>query len=76
MKTNGNPMQLCGAHCRQTGQPCQNYPMTGRVRCRLHGGMSTGRPQTTGNDTKAGKKLTRERGRIRRLLAELRRALG
>ncbi len=43
-----NPMQtLCGAHCRTTGQPCQNFQMP-NGRCRMHGGKSTGRPVTSG----------------------------
>lgn len=28
----------CGAHCRTTGQPCQNPVVSGRNRCRLHSG--------------------------------------
>lgn len=28
----------CGAHCRTTGQPCQNPVVSGRSRCRLHSG--------------------------------------
>ena len=40
----------CDAHCRTTGQPCKNKPMrnpqTGhKIRCRMHGGLSTG-PKT------------------------------
>jgi hypothetical protein len=43
-----NPLQsLCGAHCRTTGQPCQNFQMP-NGRCRMHGGKSTGRPVTSG----------------------------
>ncbi len=37
----------CGAHCRTTGNPCLNFPMP-NGRCRMHGGKSTGRPQTSG----------------------------
>lgn len=41
--TAGKPMQAkCGAHCRTTGSPCQNAPMS-NGRCRMHGGKSTGR---------------------------------
>ncbi len=32
----------CGAHCRSTGKPCQMWTLPGRMRCRLHGGLSTG----------------------------------
>ena len=39
-----HPMQRCGARTR-SGTPCQNWPVRGRRRCRLHGGMSTG-PKT------------------------------
>jgi hypothetical protein len=40
----------CGAHCRTTGNPCLNFQMP-NGRCRMHGGKSTGRPQTTGAHT-------------------------
>lgn len=44
----GNPMQArCGAHCRTTGNPCLNFQMP-NGRCRMHGGKSSGRPQTSG----------------------------
>ena len=38
-----NPMQppRCGARTRG-GRPCQAWPVRGRRRCRLHGGLSTG----------------------------------
>jgi hypothetical protein len=42
---------LCGAHCRTTGMPCQNYPME-NGRCRMHGGGGGGRPITHGQYTK------------------------
>lgn len=32
----------CGAQTRATGQRCRNFPVPGRKRCRLHGGLSTG----------------------------------
>ncbi len=31
----------CGAKTR-SGEPCAKYPMTGKRRCRNHGGASTG----------------------------------
>lgn len=34
----------CGAKNR-AGNPCRRWPIRGRTRCRLHGGMSTG-PRT------------------------------
>jgi hypothetical protein len=42
----------CGAHCRTTGQPCEN-PSMKNGRCRMHGGKSTGRSATHGQRTKA-----------------------
>lgn len=64
----GNPMQsLCGAHCRTTGNPCQNYPMA-NGRCRMHGGKGSGRPIETGRYT--GKALAFRRG-LRQLNHEL-----
>ena len=38
------PGQRCGAKTRK-GTPCQKLPLTGKARCRLHGGLSTG-PRT------------------------------
>lgn len=51
-----NPMKrhICGAYARSTGNPCQKEPMP-NGRCRLHGGLSTGRPVTSGFYTKAAK---------------------
>ena len=39
---NNNP--LCGARTR-SDNPCRKYPIKGKRRCRLHGGLSTG-PRT------------------------------
>lgn len=39
---NNNP--LCGARTR-SDNPCRKYPIAGKRRCRLHGGLSTG-PKT------------------------------
>lgn len=42
----------CTATSRQTGEPCK-LPGTGAgVKCRFHGGASTGRPSTNGRKTK------------------------
>jgi hypothetical protein len=30
----------CGAHCRTTGEPCKNPPVTDSTRCRMHGGKT------------------------------------
>ena len=36
-----NPVQTrCGAHCRTTGEPCKNPPVTDATRCRMHGGKT------------------------------------
>lgn len=60
MKKSNNPLQeklmTCGAHARTTGQPCQNAPVTGSTRCRMHGGKGSGRPVVTGNNTRQAKK--------------------
>ena len=42
--TEPNNTKLCLAKNR-SGKPCQKYPIVGRMRCRLHGGLSTG-PRT------------------------------
>ena len=39
-----NHVNECGAKTRG-GAPCKKHPITGRKRCRLHGGRSTG-PKT------------------------------
>tara|TARA_B100001057_G_C22801530_1_gene931712 strand:+ start:301 stop:588 length:288 start_codon:yes stop_codon:yes gene_type:complete len=36
--------KICGAKTR-TGSPCAKFPIAGKRRCRLHGGLSTG-PRT------------------------------
>lgn len=38
------PSQRCGAKTRK-GTPCQCLPVTGKKRCKFHGGLSTG-PRT------------------------------
>lgn len=38
------PAEICGAHARSTGRPCQ-APAGPNGRCKLHGGNSTG-PRT------------------------------
>lgn len=72
MKENPNPMKRCGAHARTTGKPCERLGMS-NGRCRLHGGLSTGRPITHGRRTKAA---MAERHRIRELLRAMRDLLG
>ena len=43
----------CGAKNR-AGRPCRSYPMKGKRRCRLHGGLSTGAPKGSKNALKNG----------------------
>ena len=57
----------CGAHCRTTGQPCLNFPMT-NGRCRMHGGKSPGRPITHGYYTQAA---VSERNGLRNLIGQI-----
>jgi len=77
MKNRTNPMQKalealanhpkCGAQCKQSEGKCKNAAMA-NGRCRLHGGKSTGRPQTHGQTTKASKAL---RSEVQKILREL-----
>lgn len=43
----------CGARTR-SGEPCKRAPMTGKTRCKLHGGASTGAPKGNSNAVKHG----------------------
>ncbi len=43
----------CGAKTR-TGKPCNNKPIAGKKRCRLHGGLSTGAPKGNKNGLRHG----------------------
>ena len=45
--------ERCGAK-RKNGKPCRQYPMRGKTRCRLHGGLSTGPPKNNKNSWKYG----------------------
>ncbi len=59
----------CGAYCRTTTMPCKNAAMK-NGRCRMHGGKSTGRPITTGANTKEARQDRVEaRGILRALKA-------
>jgi hypothetical protein len=44
MKETRKNNPLCGARTR-SDNPCRKYPIAGKRRCRLHGGLSTG-PKT------------------------------
>ena len=53
--TDINPMhEICGAKTRQ-GTPCRNPPVTGKRRCRMHGGAKrSGAPPGNTNALKHG----------------------
>jgi len=51
-------VKRCGAKTR-AGHPCGRYAME-NGRCRLHGGLSKGRPVTTGQWTKEAIRQRRE----------------
>ena len=78
----------CGAKTR-LGMPCAKFPMDGKRRCRLHGGLSTGPKTVAGRaaisaaNTKHGRyknwreKQAREqyyRGEVKRVMKEAREA--
>ena len=44
---------ICGAKTR-SGKPCNNKPIAGKKRCRLHGGLSPGAPKGNNNSVKHG----------------------
>ena len=44
---------VCGAKTR-AGKPCNNKPIAGKKRCRLHGGLSPGAPKGNSNNLKHG----------------------
>lgn len=62
---------MCGAYARTTGKPCQKPPMA-NGRCRLHGGLSTGRPITSGYYTNAARA---QRARLRELMRAVKETL-
>ena len=41
----GQPRMICGAKRRRDGQPCRTLSIPGKLRCKWHGGASTG-PRT------------------------------
>jgi glucans biosynthesis protein len=74
-----NPVEgMCGAQTRG-GNPCRLPPVTGRRRCRLHGGAAgSGAPTGNKNALKHGRytaKAIAERRTIRNLIRENRRLL-
>jgi hypothetical protein len=44
-------IRRCGARCRTTGVPCRSLPVRDGLRCRMHGGRSTGPKPKHGRDT-------------------------
>jgi hypothetical protein len=63
----------CSAHCRTTGQPCQQAAMP-NGRCRMHGGRSTGAPRGNRNSFQHGR-YSAEAIAGRRQIRELVRAM-
>ena len=55
MKSEEQPHAIsrCGAKTR-SGKPCQLWPVKGRYRCRMHGGLSPGAPKGNSNAWKHG----------------------
>jgi hypothetical protein len=79
-----NPMQRahlalrCGAKTR-SGTPCRSPAVSGKYRCRMHGGNSPGAPRGNRNALKHGRytiaaKL--ERFKARQAIRELQRLIG
>ena len=72
------PGQRCRAKTRK-GTPCQNPVVTGRNRCRMHGGKSTGPRTAEGKarvaaaHTKHGRRSAAHVSKIKYINAELRR---
>ncbi len=62
---------ICGARAKSTGNPCQKPPMA-NGRCRLHGGLSTGRPITHGMTTRKAKA---DRAKLRELIRSVKELL-
>jgi len=72
------PGQRCRAKTRK-GTPCQNPVVTGRNRCRMHGGKSTGPRTAEGKarviaaHTKHGRRSRAHVKKVRYINAEIRR---
>jgi hypothetical protein len=56
MKEPAKVNKICGAKTR-TGNPCAKFPIAGKRRCRLHGGLSTGPRTEEGKKKIAGAQL-------------------
>ena len=66
------PGQRCGAKTRK-GTSCQKPPLTGKARCRLHGGLSTG-PKTPEGKARIAA-AQRKHGRRSRAFTEARKQI-
>jgi hypothetical protein len=65
----------CGAKTR-SGAPCKSAPVTGRRRCRMHGGAhGSGAPSGSRNGNYKHGRYTAETAAARRFLREARRML-
>jgi hypothetical protein len=62
----------CGAWARSVGRPCEQWPVAGKRRCRMHGGRNPGPPRgnklafKTGEHTAAAKQARRAAAAARR----------
>ena len=73
---------LCGAKTR-SGKPCEKFPLAGKRRCRLHGGLSTGPKSAEGRaaisaaNTKHGRyvKWREKRAKEKYYLGEVKRVM-
>lgn len=54
MKHQNQPQRRCLARTRR-GTACQSYPISGKKRCRLHGGTNPGAPKGNKNAWKHGR---------------------
>jgi hypothetical protein len=86
-KMSGSPMcsdgtgdvarrNCCGARTR-SGAPCKSAPVTGRRRCRMHGGAAgSGAPPGSRNGNYRHGRYTQEVAATRRWIREARELLG
>ena len=66
-----NPVRsMCGAKTRD-GSPCKSRPVTGRKRCRMHGGTSPGAPKGNRNAWRHGERSAAQIALLRDLRAVL-----
>jgi hypothetical protein len=65
-----SPRDRCGARTR-SGEPCKSAPVTGRRRCRMHGGAEgSGAPAGARNGNFRHGRYTREVAATRRWIRE------